>query len=164
MNFRFDELLQEGKANADIVAKNNNEIQAVVDLLARSVTSFLDFRVEIFEEAEYETPSSALQRIASNNLLESNKRKPTGYAVLYFRNPEADIKKPFVRIKRSEDGYPISVIHKKNHIVCENQLEFGSALGQVISDPQLHLSLKTFIAKVNAEKSDPDLGLSAPEC
>ncbi|WP_340642592.1 hypothetical protein [Photobacterium damselae] len=141
MSFDFDELLSKGFDAANLVIQNNNEINAVFDDLEASLTKFLGIKITLIEDIEYENKTKNPLMLTSS-IFEPRKR--TGYNSISIYSEEADIKRRIMKIKRSNEGYPIVVVDGKNHYLSDNQREFVEAVGSVIVNPQTHLTFRAF--------------------
>lgn len=145
MSFNFDELLNKGNEAADLAVQNNSEIKAVLDDLEASLARFLGIDIKLIEEIEYEDDGmSPFKRTAS--IFEP--RKKTGYNYISISHEEAGIKRKIMKIKRSNEGYPIVVVDGKNHYSSDNQSEFADAVGIVITNSQTHLIFRAFSRNV----------------
>lgn len=143
MSFNFENLLNQGKESANLVIKNNSEIEQVIDAFRSSLASFLELNINFTEEIEYEDDTNILatqMRLAS--LFEP--RKKTGYSYICIKHNETGITRRLIKIQRSNDGYPISVVIDKSHYISDNQEELAHALGAIASNSQTHLTLRAF--------------------
>ncbi|EKO3914745.1 hypothetical protein P0F25_003487 [Vibrio metschnikovii] len=145
MSFNFDELLNQGKDAADLVTRNNREIDEVLNDLKVSISKFLDLDIDFVEKEQYEDEiQPSLYSVA--NILRP--RKKTGYKYLLIEHEATGISKTLMTIKRSSEGYPTKVVHEKNNYSADNQSEFAQAVGAVIANPQTHLMFRNFIRAV----------------
>lgn len=142
MAFNFDELLGQGSNAADAVIQNQNEINEVISHLESSLAHFLEVELQLVEVTAYEDDDKpqALRLVE----LYGGHRKKAGFNYLYLVDKKTKVQIELARLKHSNDGYPITVIFGKNHIQSDNQEDFASSLGIVISDPQTHLKLRKF--------------------
>ncbi|CAH6926729.1 conserved hypothetical protein [Vibrio chagasii] len=141
MSFNFDELLNQGKEAANLVTQNNREIKEVFTKLNTSLSRFLEVEIQFLEEIEYEDDGkAAILRAVS--MFEP--RVKTGYNNISIKHEETNVKRHFMSVKRSSEGYPITVVHEKNHYVADNQDEFAQAVGTVVSNSQTHLMFRGF--------------------
>lgn len=157
MSFDFYDLLNQGKEAADSVTKNNNEISEVLTSLKESISNFLEFDIKFREEIEYEARDKATASKPSSmffvrsTLIES--LKPTGYTNIYIEHEETGVlSKVLLTIKRSSEGYPVKVVHEKNHYSADNQSEFAQAIGAVVSNAQTHLMFRSFQRAVEEKR------------
>ncbi|GGI70236.1 hypothetical protein GCM10007978_05220 [Shewanella hanedai] len=151
MSFNFDELLIQGKDAADLVQQNKNEIEEVYEKLGHSLSSFLALDIKFEEDVEYKKENnntaihrSAIDILALHSVGFPKSRELTGYNYIFIKHEKTDVKKSLMKVKRSNGGYPITVVHEKNHYVADNQKEFADAVGVVVSDYQTHLMLRSF--------------------
>ncbi|MCD9501754.1 hypothetical protein GLP37_06150 [Photobacterium phosphoreum] len=147
MPINFDELLSQGNDAADLVIQNRSEINAVFENLRSSLSRFFAFEIRFVEEPEYEDENKTpMSRIS---LMMTHPRKLTGYNHVYIESEEAGIRRKLTSIKRSPEGYPVTIVNAKNHYVAEIQEEFAAALGCVVSNPQTHLMFRNFKKNVH---------------
>lgn len=141
MSFNFDEFLQKGKGAAENVLQNRKEIKEVLTDLQTSLAQFLELEIEFEERTEFESDDSdPFSRIAGA----FKPRKSTGYNVVYIKSAVVDVDRAIFKLKRSDDIYPITIAKDKNHFVSDDQGEFASAVGQVVSNSVFHLQLNAF--------------------
>ena len=139
MSFNFDELLNQGRDAANLVIQNKREIKDVFDNLESSLSRFLELEVTIVEETAYEDDNKhPIMRTVT--LFEP--RKITGYNYVSVRHEESGVKRQLMLVKRSSEGYPITVVDGKNHYTADTQGEFAQALGTVIANSQTNLKLR----------------------
>ncbi|MBY7924553.1 hypothetical protein KW453_20095 [Vibrio fluvialis] len=143
MTFNFDDLLLQGKSAADLVIQNNVEIKEVFAELEASLSRFLGLDITLDEEIEYEEAEF-------KNIFE--RRKETGYKLVFVRDKASNVRKYLMSIKRSADGYPIVVAYDRNQYVADDKNEFAQGVGRVISNAQVHLNLNAFRRNVAAEQ------------
>ncbi|MCG3826847.1 hypothetical protein [Photobacterium damselae] len=154
MSFNFDELLSQGKDAADLVTQNESEINEVLINLLDSISRFMELDIKFTEQDQYEGDNKpAFYKIAT--MLEPGKK--TGYSYILIVNEETGVSKTLMTIKRSSEGYPIKVVHDKNHYSADNQSEFAQAVGSVVSNSQTHLMFRGFKRSVE-EKRQQILG------
>lgn len=146
MSFNFDDLLSQGKSAADAVVQNREEIQEVLDLLETSLSNFLQIQVSLSEETAYEDDGKP-EAFRMVNIL--GVRKKADYNYLYLLHNETGIKTEIARLKRSKNGYPITIIFGKRHDLTDNQDDFAASLGTVVSDSQTHLRLRQFMEDID---------------
>lgn len=144
MPINFEDLLNLGKESADLVIRNNSEIDETIESFRASLSTFLNLNINFTEEIEYEddTNSFAARIRITNNLFEP--RKKTGYSYICIQHTETGVTRRLIKIQRSNDGYPITVIIDKSHYINDNQEEFARALGAIASNSQTHLTLRSF--------------------
>jgi len=145
MSFNFDELLQQGKGAADNVIQNRREIKAVLNDLESSLSQFLEIPVKFEEYIEYvKNDNDPLTRL-------TNPFKPkekTGFNTVHIVSTDVEYSKEVFKLKRSDDVYPITLVRERSHSVADNQSEFASAVGQIVSNSQFHLQLNSFKRQV----------------
>ncbi|MDE1312641.1 hypothetical protein L9W73_17000 [Vibrio aestuarianus] len=148
MSFNFDELLNQGKDAADLVTQNKREINEVLTNLKESISRFLELDIKFMEQTQYEDDKPSVYRVAT--MFEP--RKKTGYSYILIENEETGVSKTLMTIKRSSEGYPIKVVHDKNHYSADNQSEFAQAVGSVVSNSQTHLMFRGFKRSVEEKR------------
>jgi len=145
MSFNFDELLQQGKGAAENVLKNKREIKEVLNDLENSLSQFLEMPIKFKEYIGYvKGDNDPFMRIASS----FKPREKTGYNEVHIVSEQVDLSKEVFQLKRSDDVYPITIVRDRNHTVADDQKEFASAIGQVVSNSQFHLQLNSFKRQV----------------
>jgi hypothetical protein len=140
----FDELLQLGSKAADDVLRNEKEVNKVIENLKTSLCKFLQFDVTLDEEVDYVKYSNHLPAISE--LLRP--KEATGFKVVVIRHKSGANRELF-KLKRSDDIYPVTVAIEKHSVIADTQQEFRNAVGQAISNSQLHLKLKAFKREVD---------------
>ncbi|HFG2128679.1 TPA: hypothetical protein ACGF4W_003620 [Vibrio cholerae] len=158
MSFNFDELLNQGKDAADLVTRNNGEISEVLTNLKQSISRFLELEINFLEQVQYEEDENH-SPLRFAKMFEPLKK--TGYNNILIEHEETGITKTLMTIKRSNDGYPIKVVHDKNHYSADNQSEFAQAVGAVVSNSQTHLMFRSFKRAVE-EKRQQTLDANKP--
>lgn len=149
MSFNFDELLNQGKDAADLVTQNKREINEVLTNLKESISRFLELDIKFMEQTQYEDDDKpSVYKVAT--MFEP--RKKTGYSYILIENEETGVSKILMTIKRSSEGYPIKVVHDKNHYSADNQSEFAQAVGSVVSNSQTHLMFRAFKRSVEEKR------------
>lgn len=149
MSFNFDELLNQGKDAADLVTQNKREINEVLTNLKESISRFLELDIKFMEQTQYEDDDKpSVYKVAT--MFEP--RKKTGYSYILIENEETGVSKILMTIKRSSEGYPIKVVHDKNHYSTDNQSEFAQAVGSVVSNSQTHLMFRAFKRSVEEKR------------
>jgi hypothetical protein len=141
MAFKFDELLEQGKGAAENVLKNKKQIREVLDDLEVSLSRFLEMPVKFKEYTGYAKGDEDPFIRMANSLKPKEK---TGYNEVHIVHQQTGASKEVFQLKRSDDIYPITVVRERNHSVADDQNEFASAIGQIISNSQFHLQLKSF--------------------
>jgi hypothetical protein len=145
MSFNFDELLQQGKGAAENVLKNKREIKEVLTDLENSLSQFLEIPIKFVEYIGYvKNDDDAFMRM-------TNAFKPkekTGYNEVHIASKQVEFSKEVFQLKRSDDVYPITIVRERNHSVADDQSEFASAIGQIVSNSQFHLQLNSFKRQV----------------
>ncbi|PMN73672.1 hypothetical protein [Enterovibrio norvegicus] len=141
MSFNFGVLLNQGKEAADLVTENRRQVREVFNKLNDALSEFLGLDITLAEEVEYEHHDSAMHLRV---LVSLGERKKTGYDKILIKHEISGVEKKLMMIKRSADGYPITVVHEKNHYVADNQDEFAGAIGLVLSSSQTHLMFNSF--------------------
>lgn len=145
MSFNFDELLQQGKGAAENVIQNRREIKAVLNDLQSSLSQFLEIPIKLEEYIEYvQNDLEPLARIS----LQFKPKEKTGFNVVRIVSEQVDCSKEVFKIKRSDDVYPITIVRDRNHSVADDQSEFASSIGQIVSNSQFHLQLNSFKREV----------------
>lgn len=140
MPINFEDLLNLGKESADLVIQNNSEIDVTIESFRVSLSIFLNLNINFTEEIEYEDDTNSFA--FRTRLFEP--RKKTGYSYICVQHIETGVTRRLIKIQRSNDGYPITVIIDKSHYINDNQEEFARALGAIASNSQTHLTLRTF--------------------
>lgn len=153
MSFNFDELLQQGKGAAENVIQNRREITAVLNDLRSSLSQFLGMPVKFKEYVEYVEDDSNPMAIARLTLQFKPKEK-TGFNVVHILSEQVECSKEVFKIKRSDDVYPITIARGRNHTVADDQSEFASAIGQIVSNSQFHLQLNAFKRQVEEKLNE----------
>lgn len=154
MSFNFDELLNQGKEAAELVTENNREIREIFISLKDSLSRFLELEIDLVEDVKYEDEGKPTFLRAASMF---EPRKKTGYNDVSVKYNETNTKRKLMSIKRSKEGYPITVVCDKDHYVADNQAEFAEAIGTVVSNSQTHLMFRGFkrtIAEVLEEKDE----------
>lgn len=77
-------------------------------------------------------------------------RKATGNNILDIVDSATSHNQRLCLLKRSDNGYPITVIDGKHHYRADTQDELVAAFGQVLSNPQTHLKFREFKNKINS--------------
>ncbi|MEW6989641.1 hypothetical protein AADZ91_03035 [Colwelliaceae bacterium 6441] len=145
MNFNFDELLQQGKGAAENVLKNKREIKAVLKDLENSLSQFLEMPIKFEEYIGYvKNDNDPFTRLAGS----FKPREKTGFNEVHIVSEQVDFSKEVFQLKRSDDVYPITIVRDRNHSVADDQSEFASAVGQIVSNSQFHLQLNSFKRQV----------------
>jgi hypothetical protein len=145
MSFNFDELLEQGKGAAEDVIKNRKEIKDVFNDLQDSLSKFLEIPIKFEERIEYVGDKlDAISRLA----LQFKPKEKTGFNVVNIVSEEVGISRVVFKLKRSDDVYPITIVRDRNHSVADNQSEFASSIGQIASNSQFHLQLRSFKRQV----------------
>ncbi len=145
MSFKFDELLQQGKGAAENVLKNKSEIKEVLKDLENSLSQFLETPIKFKEYIGYvKQDNDPFRRIANPFI----PREKTGYNEVHIVSEEVEFSKEVFQLKRSDDVYPITIVRERNHSIADDQSEFASAIGQIVSSSQFHLQLNSFKRKV----------------
>ncbi|OBU28962.1 hypothetical protein [Photobacterium kishitanii] len=146
MSFDFEKLLKAGEEAANLIINNNNEINTALMELEDSISKFLKLNIHFEEEKEYEKEKDdmrfGLLRAALENI--PIDKKKTGFNYVYIKTKELGVRKILFLIKRSSNGYPVTVVDGKNHYNADSKTEFYEALGNVISNPQTHIMFKSF--------------------
>lgn len=145
MSFNFDDLLKQGKGAAENVIQNRKEIKAVLDDLQSSLSQFLEIPIKIEEYIEYVEQNPASLAVMA---LQLKQREKTGFNVVHIVSEQVECSKEVFKIKRSDDVYPITIVRDRNHSVADDQSEFASSIGQVVSNSQFHLQLNSFKREV----------------
>lgn len=160
MSFDFDKLLQEGLEAADAIIHNKKEIEEVFNSLEKSISKFLGIDIEFNEVAEFEEPESPQlydlinsHRVSYEFFHKNDETKKTGYNLIHIASSDAIVKKFFLKIKRSENGYPITIVDGKSRYVVESQNELFDTLGYAASNPQNHIMFKSFKNEYNRLKN-----------
>ncbi|MNU03063.1 hypothetical protein D3C72_2469670 [compost metagenome] len=52
-------------------------------------------------------------------------------------------------MKKSENGYPVTVVHNKKEITADSQEDLSAALGIIVSDPKTIFKLRSFSNEVH---------------
>lgn len=156
MEFNFEDLLKQGHEAAEIVIRNNSEIDEIFKSLAHSISNFIEIKVSLIEEKEYEFDEKSRNKLMSTFIVPS--KVATGYNLVSIINPETNVSKSLFSIKRSGDGYPITVVFGKANFIAETQDELRSTIGLVISKPEINLALRSFKRDVliRNEKNNPN--------
>lgn len=147
MTVNFYELLQKGKSAADQVIKNNNEIYSTLDELKDSLSKFLDMDVDLIENIEFERENA---NVLMSNLLAT--RKKTGFNIVSIAHDATKINKELFSIKRSNEGYPVTLSFDEAHYVADNKSEFDKALGIIVASSKTNLTLRAFKRMVMTEQ------------
>ncbi|MFQ2454810.1 hypothetical protein ACK316_08465 [Aeromonas caviae] len=156
MGFNFEDFLNKGSEAADQVINNKKEINEVIKEMIISLTQFLEMGLQLIEETEFEDNDDnervPMAHAAFLSYRDLKKRQATGYTHISIASENDKIKETcyLFKLKRSPDGYPITVVKGDIHMVSENQNEFASAIGEVLSDAQTHIKLKSFVRKIKA--------------
>lgn len=150
MSFNFEELLNKGQEAGDQVIKNNNEITEVLDSLETSMSNFLRMDIVLLESVEYERVNHSNKPLVALGIFNYPDKQETGNNIISIKHKEFAIEKFLFLLKRTNDGYPITVIYGKANYVAESQEEFSSAIGLVISTPKTNLLLREFKQDVEA--------------
>jgi hypothetical protein len=145
MSFNFDELLKQGKGAAENVIQNKKEIKAVLNDLQSSLSQFLEIPIKFEEYIEYVKKDSNPLTIMN---LQFKPREKTGFNVVHIVSEQVKCSKEVFKIKRSDDVYPITIVRDRNHSVADDQSEFASSIGQIVSNSQFHLQLNSFKREV----------------
>ena len=150
MSFNFDSLLTQGKEAAENVLRNQSEINAVFSNLEKSLSNFLSIDIYFEERPEY-------KHIGKPSFFEplselSTPREKTEFNLVYIKRTNSHLEKAIFKIKHSDLGYPVTLVKGKQHYVCSNKSELEESLGDIVANPQLHLTLKSFIS--NAKEED----------
>lgn len=145
MAFNFDEMLQQGKGAAENVIKNQKEIKEVLEDLENSLSQFLGMPIKLEEYIGYvkndDDPFVYMAKILKP-------REKTGYDEVHISSEQVDLTKEIFQLKYSDDIYPVTIVRDRNHSVADNQSEFVSAIGQIVSNSQFHLQLNSFKRQV----------------
>lgn len=145
MSFNFDELLKQGKGAAENVIQNRKEIKAVLKDLQSSLSQFLEIPIKFEEYIEYVKQDPASLALMT---LQFKPREKTGFNVVHIVSEQIECSKEVFKIKRSDDVYPIRIVRDRNHSVADDQSEFASSIGQIVSNSQFHLQLNSFKREV----------------
>jgi hypothetical protein len=154
MSYNFDDFLEKGNAAAKNVIKNRKEINEVLENLETSLAKFLTMGIEFNERDEYVSNNSDPVRMIVNSFIP---REKTGFTVIYIKSTEVDVEKAIFKLKRSDNVYPITIEREKHRLVSDEQSEFADAVGQIASDPQLHLQLNSFKSNVTNKLEEQKL-------
>lgn len=146
MEFNFEDLLKQGHEAAEIVIKNKSEIEETFRLLERSISNFIEIEVSIIEEEEYDFDEKPRNKLMNAFIIPS--QVATGYNLVSIKHPETNVSKYLFSIKRSSDGYPITVVFGKANFIAETQDELRNTIGLVISKPDINLALRSFKREV----------------
>jgi hypothetical protein len=160
MSFNFDDLLQQGKGAAENVIQNRNEIKSVLNDLEVSLGKFLQMPIELEEYIEYvQDDQDPIARF-------TNQFKPkerTGFNVVSIKSSQVKISKDLFKLKRADDVYPVTIVRERSHFVADNQNEFATLIGQVVSNAQFHLQLRSFKRQVDEKLSENTQGIPKSE-
>lgn len=145
MSFNFDNLLQQGKGAAENVVQNRKEIKAVLNELQISLSQFLEIPIKFVETTEYvQDDLNPILKMAFS----STPKEKTGYTVVHIVSEQVEYSTEIFKLKRSDDVYPVKIVRDKNHSVADDQNEFASSIGQIVSNSQFHLQLNSFKKQV----------------
>ncbi|KJG29179.1 hypothetical protein C0W92_00070 [Photobacterium angustum] len=148
MSFDFSKLLKEGSDAAETVIKNKNEIKAVFDDLEYSISQFLSIDIYFREVTELEEVDTRLEQMKMAAfpiaMQPSNRRKPTGFMQLFLTTHLTAVEELFIKVKYSENGYPVTVVDGKARYIAHTQNELFETLGYVASNPNNHIMFKSF--------------------
>lgn len=145
MSFNFDKLLEQGKGAAEDVIKNRKEVTDVLNDLQGSLSQFLGIPVKFEERIEYvEDNLDPISRLG----LQYKPKEKTGFNVVNIVSEEVGISREVFKLKPSDDVYPVTIVRDRNHSVADNQSEFASSIGQIASNSQFHLQLRSFKRQV----------------
>ena len=145
MSFNFEELLQQGKGAAENVIKNQKEIEEVLENLEDSLNHFLEMPIKLEEYIGYVKNDRDPLLYITNAF---KPREKTGYNEVYIVSEQVNLSEEVFQLKYSDDVYPITIARDRNHSVADNQIEFISSVGQIVSNSQFHLQLNSFKRKV----------------
>ncbi|MDP2562835.1 hypothetical protein [Psychrobium sp. 1_MG-2023] len=144
MSLNFDKLLQKGKIAADNVIQNEAEIDDILKELQLSLSNFLNLEIKFLELIEYKTEPQPLGKISFYQ-----PRVKTGFKEVHISSDNIDFSSEIFKIKRSDEVYPVTIVRGLNHSVADNKDELSLAIGEIVSNAQFHLQLKSFLNKVN---------------
>ena len=145
MSFNFEELLQQGKGAAENVIKNQKEIEEVLENLEDSLNHFLEMPIKLEEYIGYVKNDRDPLLYITNAF---KPREKTGYNEVHIVSEQVNLSEEVFQLKYSDDVYPITIARDRNHSVADNQIEFISSVGQIVSNSQFHLQLNSFKRKV----------------
>ena len=149
MDLNFDELLNQGQGAAENVLKNRKEIKSVLHDLQNSLSKFLSMSIELKESIEFvEENSNSITRLA----IQFKPKEKTGFNVVSIVSKEVDYSQELFKIRRSDEVYPITLVRDREHMVADDQTEFSSSIGQIVSKAQFHFKLKSFKKKVEQKQ------------
>jgi hypothetical protein len=154
MHFNFDELLQEGKGAAENVIQNGREVKAVLNNLQNSLSQFLEIPIKFQESIEYVQDDPDLISKGGLNF----KAEETGFKVVHIVSEQVKCSKEVFKLKHSQTIYPITVVEDKNYSVADDQSEFASVIGKIVSNSQFHLQLHSFKSLVEEKLKDKPWG------
>jgi hypothetical protein len=161
MHINFIDLLQQGKDAAENVIQNKKEIKSVLSDLEGSLSQFLEIPIKLEQHIEYVEYAELdqLSRLA----LQFKPKEKTGFNVVRIVNKQTELSNEVFKLKHSDDVYPVTIVRERNHSVADNQSEFASAIGQIVSGSQFHLQLNSFKRMVEVSLKEKPLDVPASE-
>lgn len=139
MTFNFTEKLQSGKDSADAVLNNRKEIKSVFTNLSDSLAQFLEQDVAISLNAEYERGKNIFDSIA------------TGKDIVSLKSVKGKNRVELFKVEQDNNGYPITIIYQKRVYLAYSKVELEEMLGDVVSDPHIHLEMKRLVHSMTSE-------------
>ncbi len=139
--FDFSKKLQEGAQARSEAVRQRNEIDNLFKDLASSLSDFLSIPVNFIETIEYE------ESIGMRNLLAEAagfNRNTTGYKLVSLcKSDDLTLKTGVLfKIKRAEEGYPVSIKYDGIQRSCDNEQQLGDAFMEIIGDVSFHDKLE----------------------
>ncbi|EPS3421738.1 hypothetical protein ACVD5Z_002011 [Vibrio fluvialis] len=147
--FDFEGKLQEGALLRQQAEQNIEQIATVYRELASSLSKFLNKEIEFTERKEVKTRSfnRHLGALAYFSSFVEDETTHTGYKLISARLKDEGEKKTEVlfRTKEPKEGYPVTIDHEDEEMICYNQDELVRALKNVVSSVDFHNKLQKLI-------------------
>lgn len=149
MDFNFKELLKQGESAANEIVTNHNEIESVLKDLEKAISEHINISIHLHSipQIEDSLPNLSKKDTFLASLL--SQKKETGYEIISLHHDETSTDKPIFLMKKSEHGYPVTIIHNKIEMTAASQQDLSAALGVVVADPKTIFKLRAFSSDVN---------------
>lgn len=149
MEMNFKELLMQGESAANEIVRNHNEIETVLRELEKAISEHIKIMINLHSTPQIEQTLPNLSKEVGVFASLLSPKKETGFEIMSLHHDETSIDKPIFLMKKSENGYPVTVVHNKKEITADSQEDLTAALGIIIADPKTIFKLRSFSNEVH---------------
>ncbi|MGL6006096.1 hypothetical protein [Aeromonas sobria] len=149
MAFDFIKHLKIGESAANEIVKNNNEIEFVIRELENAISEHIGIIIHLHSTIQLEDVMPDFSKKGIGLSAFFSQKIETGYDIISLHHDETSTDKPIFLMKKSPNGYPVTIIHNKREMVADSKEDLSDALGVVISDPKTIFKLRSFCNEIS---------------